>query len=137
MSGPPKIPAWQRSSSDDTTASPPSARDDSGPEQHVQAPVPTEEDVAHVERDEQSAESTKLLEQASRFLEDETIRDAPREKKIAFLESKGVRPEDIETLLGADALVDDGQELEEAGERAWSTVSSMLSMTELASESRL
>ncbi|KAI2726403.1 hypothetical protein CBS147332_3290 [Penicillium roqueforti] len=42
-----------------------------------------------------------LLDQASKFLEDESIRDAPTERKISFLESKGLRSDDIEQVLGA------------------------------------
>ncbi|PGH36767.1 hypothetical protein GX50_00427 [[Emmonsia] crescens] len=51
------------------------------------------------EKTESPARET-LIEQASRFLEDESIRDAPTDKKIAFLESKGLQNEDIQTLLG-------------------------------------
>ncbi|KAL8802850.1 MAG: hypothetical protein Q9182_003537 [Xanthomendoza sp. 2 TL-2023] len=40
-----------------------------------------------------------LLEQASKFLAEDDIRDAPREKKIAFLQSKGLVDEEISTLL--------------------------------------
>ncbi|KAK5045888.1 hypothetical protein LTR84_008674 [Exophiala bonariae] len=43
------------------------------------------------------------LEQARQLIEDESIRDESREKKIAFLESKGVRAEDIEAVLSADS----------------------------------
>jgi hypothetical protein len=66
-----------------------------------------------------------LLEQASRFLKDANIRDAPREKKVVFLQAKGVSAEDIETLLGKEKETQHGDspELEAAGERAWSTVS--------------
>ncbi|KAL9632833.1 MAG: hypothetical protein Q9164_005066 [Protoblastenia rupestris] len=42
-----------------------------------------------------------LLEKASRFLEDDEIRDAPMEKKHRFLESKGLSPSDIELLLNS------------------------------------
>jgi hypothetical protein len=41
-----------------------------------------------------------LLDQASRFLQDESIRDAPMDRKIAFLESKGVHNDEIPKLLG-------------------------------------
>ncbi|EXJ82638.1 hypothetical protein A1O3_06451 [Capronia epimyces CBS 606.96] len=40
-----------------------------------------------------------LLEQARRFLEDDSIRNASRERKVAFLQKKGLRAVDIETLL--------------------------------------
>ena len=50
-----------------------------------------------------SAESTSresLLERAKRFLEDDAVRDAPRERKIAFLQKKGLQGDDIQKLLG-------------------------------------
>ncbi|KAF2433096.1 hypothetical protein EJ08DRAFT_561675, partial [Tothia fuscella] len=40
-----------------------------------------------------------LKEQAEKFLQDPSIKGASREKKAAFLESKGVKKEDIDTLL--------------------------------------
>ncbi|KAL1883619.1 hypothetical protein Plec18167_002626 [Paecilomyces lecythidis] len=43
---------------------------------------------------------TVLLEQASKFLEDESIRDAPTDRKISFLESKGLQQDEINKLLG-------------------------------------
>ncbi|EXJ90825.1 hypothetical protein A1O1_03930 [Capronia coronata CBS 617.96] len=42
------------------------------------------------------------LEQARRFLEDDSIRDASREQKAAFLQHKGVHADDINTLLGPE-----------------------------------
>lgn len=47
-----------------------------------------------------SQEDRDTLETARRFLAEESIRDAPIDKKIAFLESKGVKSEDIQALLG-------------------------------------
>ncbi|KAL2872788.1 peroxisomal membrane protein PEX14 [Aspergillus lucknowensis] len=41
-----------------------------------------------------------LLEQASKFLQDDSIRDAPTDRKIAFLESKGLSASEIDSLLG-------------------------------------
>ncbi|KAK2810597.1 hypothetical protein FQN50_002854 [Emmonsiellopsis sp. PD_5] len=56
---------------------------------------------ANTETDKADSPSKEtLLEQASRFLEDESIRDAPTDKKIAFLESKGLQNDDIQKLLG-------------------------------------
>lgn len=43
------------------------------------------------------------LEKARHLLEDGSIRDETRERKVAFLESNGVLPEDIETLLGPES----------------------------------
>jgi hypothetical protein len=124
MSDKPTIPSWQRVAADNPDASPlkpeQQAEADKQPERDTssipEAPTPTEDDL-------EDSESPSLLEQARRFLEDATIRDAPREKKVAFLESKGVSAEDIGTLLGAESQQKDYVELEEAGQRAWPTVS--------------
>lgn len=47
-----------------------------------------------------------LLEQAAKFLEAEDVRDAPTERKIAFLESKGLTNEEIHKLLGISRNTD-------------------------------
>ncbi|KAF3480517.1 peroxin 14/17 [Arthroderma uncinatum] len=47
-----------------------------------------------------------LIEQARRFLQDESISDAPTDKKIAFLESKGLSNDDIHTVLGVSRNVE-------------------------------
>ena len=41
-----------------------------------------------------------LKEQASKFLDDEQIKDAPLERKLEFLETKGFSKEEIYYLLG-------------------------------------
>ena len=46
-----------------------------------------------------SNDHTQLQEQGRAFLNDESIRDAPREEKVAFLEAKGISKEDIDTLF--------------------------------------
>lgn len=46
------------------------------------------------------ASRQNLIDQASRFLEDDSIRDAPTARKVSFLESKGLTSEEIENLLG-------------------------------------
>jgi hypothetical protein len=122
MSDKPGIPSWQRTSTDSPVASSPESDQpltNDTPEQSAspvaEAPTPTEDDV-------DEAESTVILEQAKRFLDDDAIRDAPREKKVAFLESKGVSAVDIGELLGAELHEEGSVELEEAGERVWSTV---------------
>ncbi|KAH7090544.1 hypothetical protein FB567DRAFT_438450 [Paraphoma chrysanthemicola] len=127
MSDKPKIPSWQRASADKPSTS---------TEANVAiAPTPTEDDVEQSERststtavaptptedDLEERDSTSLLDQARRFLEDPSIRDAPQEKKTAFLEAKGVHARDIEALLGEVSDGDKPVNLEEAGERAWST----------------
>ena len=129
MSGKPAIPEWQRasaaSSSSDVAASSPT-QEEANAQPAAEAPTPTEDDVAQQDGEEQHSEDTSLLEQASRFLDDPAIREAPRDKKIAFLESKGVGADDIKTLLGEDTQETSPVEVEEAeevAERAWPTVS--------------
>ncbi|KAJ5688746.1 hypothetical protein N7462_003138 [Penicillium macrosclerotiorum] len=83
-SKPPSIPSWQRQSESgpaDPSPSSPSAS-------------PNSDDLPA------STLRHDLLEQASRFLEDESIRDAPTDRKVSFLESKGLNSDEIETLLG-------------------------------------
>ena len=41
-----------------------------------------------------------VIEQAKKFLEEDEVRNASTDKKIAFLEGKGLRREEIEGLLG-------------------------------------
>ncbi|TGO28139.1 hypothetical protein BPAE_0031g00040 [Botrytis paeoniae] len=60
--------------------------------------------------EEQSSESqataieplsrTAILEQARKFLEEDDVKNASTDKKIAFLESKGLEGDDIQELLG-------------------------------------
>ena len=121
MSNKPTIPEWQRASADAPAASP--EHDEIEAQQPVEAPTPTEDDIEQQASEEKSPESADLQEQASRFLEDAAIRDAPYEKKVAFLESKGVQHVDIERLLGTEMQENTNLQLEEARERAWSTVS--------------
>jgi hypothetical protein len=123
MSNKPKIPSWQRAGAENPIKTLSEAEQQSEPTEPepntapiVDAPIPTESDL-------HEPEHSVLLDQAKRFLDDATIRDAPREKKVAFLESKGVSAEDIETLLGAESDEKPTTELEAVGERAWSKVS--------------
>jgi hypothetical protein len=75
------IPDWQRA-----TPSPPSNEPSS--EQKLSP------------SDDSPASRSALIEQASRFLEEESIRDAPIDRKISFLESKGLQNDEIQKLLG-------------------------------------
>jgi hypothetical protein len=43
---------------------------------------------------------TSTLENARKFLEEDEVKDATTDKKIAFLESKGMNGEEIHELLG-------------------------------------
>ncbi|KAL0782625.1 hypothetical protein CaCOL14_000531 [Colletotrichum acutatum] len=80
----PGIPSWQRDQKKEpelepeTTTSQDAKQDD----------VPSREDS---------------LEVARKFLQDDEIKDAPREAKESFLKTKGISPEDIEQLLGSSA----------------------------------
>jgi len=80
---PKSIPQWQRQG-----AIPPSSTDS---DENNSASKTTEE--------EPSSRAT-LLEQAAKFLEHEEICDASREQKVAFLEGKGLRRDEIDDLLG-------------------------------------
>jgi len=90
----PSIPSWQRAAAPSSPPSPPSDVE-SQPESKVES---TREDASS--STPENSDATLLLHQAAKFLEDPTIRDAPREKKSAFLESKGVSREGIQKLLG-------------------------------------
>ncbi|RJE21694.1 peroxisomal membrane anchor protein [Aspergillus sclerotialis] len=78
----PSIPLWQQRQNDATS------------DQTTSNPSPTSDAQST------SSERSTLLEQASKFLEDESIRDASTDCKISFLESKGLRNDEIQTLLG-------------------------------------
>lgn len=41
-----------------------------------------------------------VIAQAKKFLEEDEVRNSSTDKKIAFLESKGLKSEEIEALLG-------------------------------------
>lgn len=73
------IPAWQKQDSENKDSS----------AEHPHGSDPTTQ-LSHHE----------LLDQARDFLKDESIQNAPRERKIAFLQNKGISNEDIEQLLG-------------------------------------
>jgi hypothetical protein len=124
MSNKPKIPSWQLASAERPVETPSEAEQQSEPTEPSEASTsPIADAPTSTESDLDEPEPSSLLDQAKRFLDDATIRDAPRQKKVAFLESKGVSAEDIETLLGAESDEKASAELEEAGERAWLTVS--------------
>lgn len=74
---PNSIPAWQRAKPND------------------ESPSPSSDDAPATTTSRQT-----LLDQASKFLEDESIRDAPEDRKVTFLESKGLNSEDIQQVLG-------------------------------------
>lgn len=85
----PSIPIWQQNFGENAKEERTSANTPSSPEANTpQTP---------------SVPELPLLEQAEKFLEDDSIRNAPRERKVAFLEKKGLQPDDIVKLLGPEA----------------------------------
>ncbi|KAK8905778.1 hypothetical protein QC760_005688 [Botrytis cinerea] len=71
----PGVPAWQRRGEEEQSSEP--------------------QDAAI-----ESPSRAAVLEQARKFLEEDEVRNASTDKKIAFLESKGLNGEDIQELLG-------------------------------------
>jgi len=94
---PKSIPSWQRATSL------PGAEDVTATEQQ---PLPAGSDETESTHDVPRKEEKKSKDdiddvrvQAFKFLNDPSIKDATKERKIAFLESKGLKQEDIELLL--------------------------------------
>ncbi|ERF75722.1 hypothetical protein EPUS_01552 [Endocarpon pusillum Z07020] len=79
-SKPPSIPAWQTTISHNTTDTSSDTSKDA-----AQA-VPAQDRRA-------------VLDQARIFLDDASVRDSPREKKVAFLAKKGLQNDEIQRLL--------------------------------------
>jgi hypothetical protein len=57
-------------------------------------------DVKEEKEDTPTPNRETVIEQAKKFLEEDEVRNASTDKKIAFLEGKGLRREEIEGLLG-------------------------------------
>lgn len=91
----PSIPDWQRPS-----PSPPSNEAPKEQKTSPASPPP--------------APRSALVEQASRFLEDASIRDAPTDRKISFLESKGLKNDEVQELLGVSRNPEASSTAEEA-----------------------
>ncbi|KAL4870124.1 peroxisomal membrane anchor protein conserved region-domain-containing protein [Aspergillus spectabilis] len=66
-------------------------------QQQHSAPSPPPTDDKDAVND---ADRSTLIQQASEFLKDDSIRDAPTNRKISFLESKGLTSSEIDSLLG-------------------------------------
>ncbi|KAF2497823.1 hypothetical protein BU16DRAFT_525417 [Lophium mytilinum] len=115
----PAIPSWQRATPPASSSSPgaeDSTRDETQTAAESQEDQPREEDT--------TSEDPTLLEQALEFLEDPAIRDAPRDRKAAFLESKGVTKENIQKLLGAADEPKTSPSVATSGEQPWPKTSS-------------
>lgn len=61
--------------------------------------LPSDEPAADAPQSQAEDAQSDKLEVARRFLEDDAVKTAPRDVKIAFLKSKGVEDEDIQFLL--------------------------------------
>lgn len=85
---PPSIPSWQQNWQSSTKEQNSTPDNEPSPDQStVQLPAPTE---------------PSLLDQARASLEEDSIRDASRERKTEFLRDKGLQEHEIEKLLGSD-----------------------------------
>ena len=86
---PPSIPNWQYPSQNSSASQPTTTASDTN----------------------NTAPSQELdpLEHARRFLDDDSIKNASRERKVEFLETKGLKPEQIEDLLSTQQEPDDAK----------------------------
>lgn len=94
------IPSWQRVDSSSEPASPTGTVRDSCSPSSPENPQQGSQPLLHPSR-------ASLLDQAAQFLQDDDIRDAPIDRKIAFLESKGLSSLEIEELLAVPPTEDD------------------------------
>ncbi|KUJ13144.1 uncharacterized protein LY89DRAFT_709080 [Mollisia scopiformis] len=60
----------------------------------------TEDAQKTAEATPESPNRETIIEQARKFLEEDDVRNATTDKKIVFLESKGLQPDEIQSLLG-------------------------------------
>ncbi|KAF5019616.1 hypothetical protein F66182_8362 [Fusarium sp. NRRL 66182] len=96
------IPSWQQAQSDETNSQntdPVLTPSTSSSTSEVDAPAATDE-TAQSEHAQDDGEDKLVV--ARRFLENDAVRDAPREQKIEFLKSKGIDETEINTLLGQE-----------------------------------
>lgn len=85
----PSIPDWQQKPLPDSTPTSNTAQ----PSSDETSTTPTSE--------------LPLLDQARIFLQEESIQNSSRERKVAFLETKGLNVDEIEQLLGAEQSTSD------------------------------
>jgi hypothetical protein len=102
---PNSIPAWQRATSL------PGAEDVKAEATPEVTPEPTKADTKEPTHDTARSDEAKnkddidaLRDSAFKFLNDASIKDAPRERKAAFLESKGLKKEEIDLLLSSQPV---------------------------------
>ncbi|KAL4732544.1 hypothetical protein ACLX1H_001560 [Fusarium chlamydosporum] len=100
----PAIPSWQKAQSDETdsqSTEPALTPSTSTSTSEVDAPAATTT-AEEIPQSEHASDDEDKLEVARRFLENDAVRDAPREKKVEFLKSKGIDESEIHALLGQD-----------------------------------
>lgn len=83
------VPSWQLKSQDD------------GESKGVQKP---EDDTEAPATPSQPASRESIIEKARKFLQEDEVRDSSTDKKIAFLEGKGLNSVEIEELLGVPKI---------------------------------
>ncbi|KAH7173680.1 peroxisomal membrane anchor protein conserved region-domain-containing protein [Fusarium flagelliforme] len=101
----PAIPSWQKAQSDESDSQntdpvPTPSTSTSTSEVDAPAVETTEEETTQPEN---ASDNGDKLEVARRFLENDAVRDAPHEKKVEFLKSKGIDEAEINTLLGQES----------------------------------
>lgn len=92
----PQIPSWQRVQVVQTLPAPASGSEESTEPATTRALAPGPEASAGGGNEI----SNPSLEQGRKLLQDDTIKDAPTDRKIAFLESKGFNNSNIQKLVG-------------------------------------
>lgn len=100
----PAIPSWQKAQSDEsnsqnTDPAPTPSTSTSTSEVDAPAVETTEEETTQTDN---ASDNGDKLEVARRFLENDAVRDAPHEKKVEFLKSKGIDETEINALLGQE-----------------------------------
>jgi hypothetical protein len=78
---------------------------DSGPSQKKSGVPSWQADLKNTtptegDSEPQSPSRETVIEQAKKFLEEDEVRNASTDKKISFLESKGLSNEEIQGLIG-------------------------------------
>ncbi|KAJ4312276.1 hypothetical protein N0V84_010008 [Fusarium piperis] len=102
-SGRPAIPDWQKTQQSDDNESQTTEPAPTPSSSASEVDAPAAETPAEETREaapESSSEDSLTV--ARRFLDNDAVRHAPHDKKVAFLKSKGIDDADIETLLAHD-----------------------------------
>ncbi|RVX75871.1 hypothetical protein B0A52_00228 [Exophiala mesophila] len=94
------IPAWQQNYQPNKDPSPSTAQ----PANEERPATTTTPATSTTASESEASSDLSLFEQAKRFLEDESIKNASREKKVAFLETKGVSSDTINALLDSETV---------------------------------